>query len=189
MIAAGGLFLGYYMSGGARIAKSHQERHGRLASERQRLFGASSALGEAGTDSSASPEEQRRWFEDAAWFYAAYVPGADEYLVQNWDHVVKARATPQGEVAVSEIFKNCAAEIEKLVRGGDMGLFVGKQCWETMLKHIEMVVDVAEESRAVPADIRQKVQKQLDALKKVGSRSGRQERRLLEQRAMEEAKA
>jgi len=197
MIAAGGLFLGYYISGGARVAKAHRERHRRLVGERHRLFGglaltapAGAAAGSAASaNTTAAVEERLQWFEHAALFYAAYVPGAEEYVVQNWAEVAKARTTPQGEVAVLEIVKNCAAELEKLIGGGELGLYVGQQCWDTMLKHIEMVVDIAEQSRPVPDDIRQKVQKQLEALKKVGSRSGRQERKLLEERAMQEAKA
>lgn len=180
MVAAGGLFLGYYMSGGARVAKAHRERHRRLEGERRRLFG---------TAEGAGVDERLRWFEHAALLYAAYVPGAEQYVVTNWAEVAKARAAPQGEGAILEIVKDCAGELEKLIGGGELGLYVGKQCWDTMLKHIEMIVDVAEESRPVPDDIRQRVQKQLDALKKVGSRSGRQERRLLEERAIQEAKA
>lgn len=128
--------------------------------------------------------EAEAWFRDTAFFYAAYVPGAEAYLTRNAGDVGKARATPQGAVAVYEIIKNCAYELERLIGGGQLGLMVGKQAWAIVHKHLEMVVDVAEEGRDVPEEIRKKVGKQLEGLKRVGSRAGRQERRLLEEKAM-----
>jgi hypothetical protein len=130
-----------------------------------------------------------QWFTAAAHFYATFVPGADRYLDGNLCELAKARATPKGEIAVSEIISNCAYEIERLIGGGELGLTVGKQCWDAMMRHVEMVVDVAEEGREVPESVREKVQKQMEGLRKTGSRLGRKERRLLEERAMEEVKA
>jgi hypothetical protein len=129
-------------------------------------------------------DEAEAWFKDAAFFYAAYVPGAEAYLAGNIGHVGKARATPQGAVAVYEIIKNCADELQRLIGRGDLGLLVGKQAWAIMHRHLEMVIDVAEEGRDVPEEVREKIRKQLEGLRKVGSRTGRQERRLLEKKAM-----
>lgn len=129
-------------------------------------------------------DEVEEWFRDAAFYYAAFVPGAETYLAQNVGDLSKARATPQGAVAVYEIIKNCADELEKLIGGGELGLMVGKQSWAIVHRHLEMVIDVAEEGRDVPEEIRKKVGKQIEGLRKVGSRAGRHERRLLEEKAM-----
>lgn len=195
--ATGGIFVLYHMLGNARIVKANSERHQRLVEERTRLFpplrpgsaaGALAVGGREGNPSDTLLEEQVRWFGSAAHFYAAYVPGADTYLSHNLAELRKARSTPKGEVAVAEIIRNCAREIDRQIGGGDLGLSVGKQCWDIMMRHVEMVVDVAEEGRNIPEDVREKVQQQLEGLRKVGSRAGRRERRLLEERAMEEAK-
>lgn len=194
------MFLGYHMLGSARVVRATSDRHNKLVEERKRLFplplvphvaGDPEVGGREGNPSDKLLEEQVRWFEDAANFYALYVAGADDYIVRNLGagEMVKARSTPKGEVAVSEIIKNCVHELERLIGGGELGLMVGKQCWGSIEKHIEMIVDVAEEGRDVPEHVRQKVRKQLEALKKTGSRSGRQERRLLEERAMAEEKS
>ena len=199
MLSLGGAMLVYHFSGSARLVKSSHERHARLTERRKQLFPSSKGFGtEAGgggggglglgsREGNAEDvvlDEAGAWFRDAAFFYAAYVPGAEAYLARNVGDVGKARATSQGAIAVYEIIKNCAYELERLIGGGDLGLMVGKQAWAIMHKHVEMVIDVADEGRDVPEEIREKVGKQLEGLKKLGTRAGRQERRLLEEKAM-----
>jgi hypothetical protein len=196
MLSLGGVILAYYLSGSARLVKASHERHAHLTARRKELFPVSRATGAeaggrgvglGGREDNARDvvlNEAEAWFRDAAFLYAAYVPGAEEYLARNVGDVGKARATPQGAVAVYEIIKNCADELERLIGGGELGLMVGKQAWAIVYKHLEMVVDIAEEGRDVPDEIRERVRKQLEGLKKVGSRAGRQERRLLEEKAM-----
>ena len=196
MLSLGGTIIAYYISGSARLIKSSHERHERLTMRRKELFPPSQITGaEAGgkgvvpgggegNTEDVSLDEAEAWFRDAAFYYAAYVPGAEAYLARNINDVGKARDTPQGAVAMYEIIKNCAYELQRLIGRGYLGLLVGKQAWEIMHKHLEMVVDVVEEGRDVPEDVREKVRKQLEGLRKVGSRTGRQERRLLEKKAM-----
>jgi hypothetical protein len=196
MLSLGGAILAFYLSGSARLVKASHERHARLTTRRKELFPPSHITGteakergvvlggREGNGEDVVLDEAEAWFKDAAFFYAAYVPGADAYLVRNAGDLSKARATPQGAVAVYEIIKNCAYELERLIGGGELGLMVGKQSWAIMHRHLEMVIDVAEEGRDVPEEIRKRVGKQLEGLRKVGSRAGRQERRLLEEKAM-----
>jgi hypothetical protein len=197
MLSLGGIILAYHLSGSARLVKAAHERHARLTKRRKELFPPSQITGaeagekgvvlggrREGNAEDVMLNEAEAWFRDAAFFYAAYVPGAEDYLVRTVGDVGKARTTPQGAVAVYEIIKNCAYELEMLIGGGELGLMVGKQAWAIVHRHLEMVVDVSEEGRDVPEDVREKVKKQLEGLRKVGSRAGRQERRLLEEKAM-----
>ena len=201
MLSLGGAILAYYLSGSARLVKASHERHAHLTTRRKELFPPSHITGSEaerrgvvlggreGNGEDTGLDEAEMWFRDTAFFYAAYVPGADAYLARSVGDIRKARATPQGAVAVHEIIKNCAYELERLIGGGELGLMVGKQAWAIVHTHLEMVVDVAEEGRDVPEEIRKRVAKQLEGLKKVGSRAGRQERRLLEEKAMNEHEA
>ena len=172
---AGAAFM-YIFSGAHRIMAHATQDRKQLAKRRAELFGLRS-------DRRARTfDERREWFEMCARNYAAFVPGTHAYLATTLPDIGKAESTgADGQDKVDKIIQSCAAELQKLSMGANADLLVGREAWRILHEHLERIVDLAEEGRSVPGDVRYRVQERLAALRKIGTRVGREERRAMEE--------
>jgi gas vesicle protein len=127
-------------------------------------------------ENTPEPNEALDWLRNMAQSYAAFIPGARGYVDAAFNDIDAIREKHGEEV--DRIVSEAYGELRDIAQRGDLSLLTAQRAWETIVKHLGRIGDLAGDAAQQIMDNHPKLKEQvggnLDKLKEMGRNYGPQ---------------
>ncbi|KAH7395242.1 hypothetical protein DE146DRAFT_659581 [Phaeosphaeria sp. MPI-PUGE-AT-0046c] len=125
-------------------------------------------------ETTPEPNEALAWLRNATQSYAAFIPGAKDYVDSAFDDLDAVREKHGDEV--DSIIREAYDEMRGVLSHGDVSLVTAHKTWDILAKHMSRVADLAGDSAQQIMDnhpqLKEKVGGNWDKLKEYGDKYG-----------------
>jgi gas vesicle protein len=125
-------------------------------------------------ETTPEPNEALAWLRNAAQSYAAFIPGAKQYVDSAFDDLDAVREKHGDEV--DNIVREAYGEMRTVLSNGDVSLVTAHKTWDVLTKHMSRIADLAGDSAQQIMDnhpqLKEKVGGNWDKLKEYGDKYG-----------------
>jgi len=125
-------------------------------------------------EATPEPNEALNWLRGMAQSYAAFIPGAKQYVDAAFDDLDAIRAKHGEEV--DNIVRDAYDELRDVAGNGELSLLTAQKAWNVIVKHLGRIGDLAGDAAQQIMDnhpqLKEKVGGNLDTLKEMGRNYG-----------------
>ncbi|KAF2088499.1 hypothetical protein K490DRAFT_39688 [Saccharata proteae CBS 121410] len=170
-IAFGGFYAWYHFSGAKSIVKASKQAKSYVDSASQKF-----------KEAAPEPNEALEWLRNTALSYAAFVPGAKQYVNSAFNDLDTVRSKHGDKV--DNIVREAYNELRDVAQGG-INMQNAQKAWDIIEKHMkrigELAGDAASEIINNHPELKDKVGGRIDQLKQMGEAYGPEAKKQVDQ--------